>query len=288
MSINPSAVGAQTGPFSAQWTAVDCMRYAMTVGACMDDPLGDELGYVTENTKGVALQALPTMCTVLGGVLDAPSPLAQIGDYDRRMSVQGSVEVLLHRPLPACGSVTSTVTVDGIYDKKRGALVSLVVAATDSESGQPVFNVRNGIFIRGEGGWGGDPGPDWPAAATPERAPDQIVIQTPRPEQPLLYRLNGDHNPLHSDPGVARAAGFKRPIMHGLCTFGFVGRAVLREMLGGNPAAIAAIGCRFAAPALPGEPLESRFWNEGDQLLFTTSGASGPVLTGGYVQRRTS
>lgn len=263
------------------------MRYALTVGACLDDPLGGELSYVTENTTGVELRALPTMCTVLG-VLDAPSPLAQIGEYDRRMSVHGSVEVMLHRPLPVAGSISSTVTVDGIYDKKRGALVSLVIAASDAETGLRLFDVRNGIYIRGAGGWGGAPGPDWPGPREPDRAPDLVVSQTPRPEQPLLYRLNGDHNPLHSDPSVAASAGFERPIMHGLCTFGFVGRAVLGGMMDGDPSSIAAIGCRFAAPAIPGEPLESRLWNEGDQILFTTSAAKGAVLAGGYVTRRTS
>lgn len=286
MGINPGAVGEITGPFASQWTPEDCMRYAITVGACQDDPLGGELAYVTENTKNVALQALPTMCTVLGGVLNAASPLAQIGDYDRRMSVHGSVEVVLHRPLPVAADVVSTVTVDGIYDKKRGALVSLLVAAVDAASGLPLFDVRNGIFVRGEGGWGGDPGPDWPGAGAPERAPDSVVVQTPRPEQPLLYRLNGDHNPLHSDPAVAVSAGFERPIMHGLCTFGFVGRAVLREMFDSDPTSIATLGCRFASPALPGEPLETRIWQESGQILFATSSGSGQVLSGGYATRR--
>lgn len=285
MAINPAAVGARTGPFIGQWTPDDCMRYAVTVGACMDDPLGPELAFVTENTKGTSLRALPTMCTVLGGVLNAESPLSAIGDYDRRRSVHGSVEIVLHRPLPTAATVTSTVTVDGIYDKKRGALVSLVVAAVDSDTGEPVFDVRNGIFIRGEGGWGGDPGPEWKGAGEPARAADAVAVQTPRPEQPLLYRLNGDRNPLHSDPAVAIAAGFKQPIMHGLCTFGFAGRAILAE-LGGDPDSVAAIGCRFAAPAIPGQSLETQVWHQDKQILFTTSSAGGPVLSGGYATLR--
>ncbi len=286
MPIDPDAVGAVTGPFESSWSHHDCILYALTVGACMDDPLGVELAYVTDNTADVELQALPTMCSVLGGVLDTPSPLTMIGDYDRRKSVHGSVEIVLERPLPPEGSVTSTVAVDGIYDKGKAALVSLVIAAEDSTSGDRLFQVRNGIFIRDEGGWGGDPGPPWHAGAVPERSPEASVVQTPRAEQPLFYQLNGDRNPLHTDPAAAIRAGFERPIMHGMCTFGFVGRAVIQAMCGGDPDRIAGMGCRFGGPALPGEAIETDMWLNDEQVVFQTRSQGRTVLSGGYVTLR--
>ena len=179
LAINPDAVGATTGPFSSSWSADDCMLYALGVGACLDDPMSRELKYVTENNSATPLRALPTMCTVLGGVLGAPSPLDDIGNYDKRMSVHGTVELVLHRPLPTQGSLVSTVAVDGIYDKKRGALVSMTIEACEAENGLALFEVRNGIFVRGEGGWGGNGGPPWP-----RRFPT-IGHQTPRLYKPL-------------------------------------------------------------------------------------------------------
>ena len=285
MAINPEAVGTSTGPFESSWSDYECMRYALSVGAAAEDPTGRELVYTTENTAGTPLRALPTMCTVLGGVLNAPSPLAGIGSYDRKMSVHGSVEFALHQPLPTEAVVRSTITVASIYDKKSGALVNLRVDAVDV-SGEAVFTVRNGIFIRGEGGWGGDTGPAWTAPPPPVPEPDAVVTQSTRHDQPLLYRLNGDRNPLHSDPSVARAAGFERPIMHGLCTVGFVGRALLPIACDGDPAAVLGFGCRFAAPALPGDQLESRIWVVARGVQFETHSAGKVVLTGGYLNVR--
>jgi acyl dehydratase len=265
------------------------MLYALGVGACLDDPMSHELKYVTENNSVTPLQALPTMCTVLGGVLGAPSPLDDIGDYDKRMSVHGSVELILHRPLSTQGSLVSTVAVDGIYDKKRGALVSMTVEACEAENGPALFEVRNGIFVRGEGGWGGDGGPPWPGETPGHRPPDVKVTQTPRNDQPLLYRLNGDRNPLHSDPSVAESAGFARPIMHGMCTLGFVGRALLHEACADDPSLIRAMGCRFAAPAIPGEPFTTQIWRVDDGFAFdTVSSSETRILSAGYLKCRSA
>ena len=285
MPIDPTAVGASTGPHESSWSSYECMRYALGVGAAAEDSFGTELAYVTENTQGMPLRALPTMCTVLGGVLHAPSPMARIGTYDRKMSVHGSVEFVLHQPLPTEAAVRSTITVDGIHDKKSGALVNLRVAAADV-SGADLFTVVSGIFIRGEGGWGGESGPRWPAPPLPSAEPEVVVIQHTRLDQPLLYRLNGDRNPLHSDPAVARAAGFDRPIMHGLCTVGFVGRALLPIACDGDAAAVVAFGCRFAAPALPGAQLETRIWRTPRGVQFEVHSDGRVVLSAGYLDVR--
>lgn len=284
MAIDPAAVGARVGPVASSWNVRDCMLYALSVGACMDDPSGADLRFVTENTRDVELVALPTMATVLGGVLTAPSPLAQIGEYDRRKSVHGSVELELHRPLPTAAAVESTITVEGIFDKGSGALVVLRIDASDASG--PVFTIRNGIFVRGEGGFGGHPGPQWPGGETPERAPDAVAQMVTRAEQPLLYRLNGDRNPLHSDPAIALAAGFERPIMHGLCTLGFVGRALLTHAADGDPTRVARMGARFSNPVLPGETIETRIWIDVDDVLFAAFVEDRPVLSAGYLTLR--
>jgi len=284
MPIDPSAVGASVGPVVSSWDTRDCMLYALSVGACMDDATGRELQFVTENTRHLELVALPTMCTVLGGVLSAPSPLAQIGDYDRRKSVHGSVELELHRPLPTAGTVESTITVEGIHDKRSGALVMLRIDAIDASG--PLFTIRNGIFVRGEGGFGGAPGPRWAGGDHPEGAPGVAVSMTTRFEQPLLYRLNGDRNPLHSDPAVAVAAGFERPIMHGLCTLGFVGRALIGYACDGEADRVAKLGVRFSNPVMPGDTIETRIWPGADDLRFTAFVDDRPVLAEGYLTLR--
>ena len=286
MPIDPTAAGATTGPFTSSWSDDDCMRYALSVGASQDQYDGPELRFTTENTEGVALQALPTMATVLGSVLTAPSPLAQIGSYDPKMTVHGSVEVVLHRALPTRATVVSTLTVEGIHDKRSGALVRLRVDATDAVDEQPVFSILNGIFIRGEGGFGGGGGPAWVAPAEPDRDPDHVVAQPTRRDQPLLYRLNGDHNPLHSDPARARAAGFDRPILHGNCTFGFAARAVLHHVADGDPARVRAVGCRFVSPVLPGDVLETRIWRTDDGAVFNASVDGRTVLGACYLRLR--
>ena len=285
MPIDPTAAGATTGPFIASWSEADCMRYALSVGAAAEDPLGDDLRFTTENSAGVTLVALPTMCTVVGGALQGPSPLTALGMYDRKMSVHGSVELTLHVPLPTAATTSTTVELESVYDKRSGALANLRVD-TASEAGEPIFTVRNGIFIRGEGGWGGDAGPAWPGPAIPERTADAVRRQTTRGDQPLLYRLNGDRNALHSDPTVAQAAGFDRPILHGLCTVGFASRAIVDAMFDGDPAGVAALGCRFAAPVLPGDTLETRMWRADDQVAFETWVGDRCVLSSGYAVRR--
>lgn len=284
MSIDPTRVGASVGPVVSSWDARDCMLYALSVGACMDNATGPELRFVTENTRGVELVALPTMATVLGGVLTAPSPLAQIGDYDRRKSVHGSVELELHRPLPTAATIESTITVDGIFDKRSGALVVLRVDASDASG--PVFTIRNGIFVRDEGGFGGEPGPAWRGGATPEETPTAVTSMVTRVEQPLLYRLNGDRNPLHSDPAVAAAAGFEQPIMHGLCTLGFVGRALIAYACEGDPSRVARIGARFSTPVVPGDTIVIRIWPRADDVFFAASVGDRPVLSAGYLTIR--
>jgi acyl dehydratase len=174
--------------------------------------------------------------------------------------------------------VRTSSTVTGIYDKGSGALVESQSTAVDPASGEPVITIRSGAFIRGEGGFGGDRGTSQPWQL-PDRAPDHEVTEQTRPEQALLYRLSGDRNPLHADPKFAARGGFSRPILHGLCTYGFTGRVLLHELCGSDPARFISMGGRFSAPVLPGESLVVSIWRDDDgTAAFRTAKEDGTVV----------
>jgi acyl dehydratase len=183
----------------------------------------------------------------------------------------------LHRELPPAGAVRTVSKVTGIYDKGSGALVASEAHAVDVETGEPVITTRSAVFIRGEGGFGGDRGPrdQW---APPDRAPDHKVTYPTRPDQALIYRLSGDYNPLHSDPEFAARAGFDRPILHGLCTYGVTGRALLHSVAGSDPARFRSMSGRFSSPVFPGESLTVSIWVDGSAVLFRTAKDDGTVV----------
>jgi acyl dehydratase len=191
----------------------------------------------------------------------------------------------LHRPLPVAGTVRTVATVTGIYDKGSGALVVTENAATDAATGEPLITSRTSLFIRGEGGFGGDRGSSEPWQQ-PERAPDHRVVQQTRPEQALLYRLSGDRNPLHADPKFAARGGFSRPILHGLCSYGFAGRALLHALCGSDPARFRSMSGRFSRPVYPGQTLVTSIWlpeaggtaASGTAAMFQTVTEEGTVV----------
>jgi acyl dehydratase len=275
MPINPDAVGAKSEPERRSWTSRDSMIYALGVGAGAEDP-ADELAFTTENSQDVAQRALPTQAVVLGmGGLGA---YAALGTFNPAMLVHGEQSVTLERELPVAGEVEAVTEVVGVYDKGSGALVNTRTTANLVSDGRPLFSTTMGAFIRGEGGWGGDRGPSSRVEA-PERAPDHEITYPTRIDQALLYRLSGDRNPLHSDPKFAALAGFPRPILHGLCTYGFTGRALLHALCGGDPARFRSMSGRFSSPVFPGEALTVRIWDAGDgTAAFQTLGPDGRVV----------
>jgi acyl dehydratase len=275
MPINPDAVGTRSQPERRRWSSKDSLIYALGVGAGAQDPLA-ELEFTTENSQDVTQRALPTMPVVLGaGVAGA---YASIGSFNPAMLVHGEQSVALARELPVEGELEAVTEVVGVYDKGSGALVVTETTASLVDDGQPLFTTRSGAFIRGEGGFGGDRGPSSTFAA-PERAPDHEVAYPTRTDQALLYRLSGDRNPLHSDPKFAAMAGFDRPILHGLCTYGFTGRGLLHALCGGDPALFRSMTGRFSSPVFPGETLTVRIWVEGEgRALFRTAGGDGRVV----------
>jgi acyl dehydratase len=237
----------------------DTMLYALGLGVG-GDPLDDaELRYVYEKD----LVALPTMAAV---ICTPGFWLMQDGtgvDWKRVLHAEQSVEI--HRPLASAGSITARTTVDEIIDKGegRGAIIYQRRELIDADTGEAIATVRQSSFARGDGGFGGPTGPLRPTHPIPEAAADIVVDVPTRRDLALLYRLNGDYNPLHADPDVARAAGFERPILHGLCTFGIAGRAVVRALCGEEASRLRRIDARFSAPVLPGDTLSIEMWRPG-------------------------
>jgi acyl dehydratase len=205
------------------------------------------------------------------------------GDFNPVYLLHAEQAITLHQPVPAAGAAIATGRVGPIYDKGKAALVYLETDVADVD-GNPMWNTRSGLFIGGEGGWGGDRGPatEW---HLPNRDADHVISYPTRPDQALLYRLNGDRNPLHSDPTFAAAAGFDKPILHGLCTYGFTGRALLHALCGSDPACFGGMGGRFKSPVVPGETLEVHAWEEDGRVMFQTRVGDRVVFDNGMMTR---
>ena len=278
MPINPDAAGSVGQPAEFSWTSKDSLLYAMGVGAGVSDPTGFELEFTSENSNDVTQRALPTQVVVMGG-----GSTPGFGDFNPVHLLHAEQAITLHQPVPAAGTAVATGRVGPIYDKGKAALVYLETDVADVD-GNPIWNTRSGLFIGGEGGWGGDRGPatEW---HLPDRDADHVVAYPTRPDQALLYRLNGDRNPLHSDPTFAAAAGFDKPILHGLCTYGFTGRALLHALCDSDPARFGSMGGRFKSPVVPGETLEVHAWEEDDRVMFQTRVGDRVVFDNGVMTR---
>jgi len=283
MPLNPDAVGTETEPAEARWTSKDSLLYALGVGAGASDPTGFELEFTTENSDGITQQALPTMPVVIsagGGRNPGRNPMDAIGTFDYAMLVHGEQSITLHQPVPVEGTATIKGRIAAMYDKGKAGVVVLENEAVDA-SGAPLWTNTMSAFIRGEGGWGGDRGPSGPRNVPPERDPDHVVSYATRTDQALLYRLNGDRNPLHSDPKFAARAGFPKPILHGLCTYGFTGRALLHAVCGSDPARFKAVEGRFSHPVMPGDTLDVKIWVDGNEAIFQTWAGENMVIDSG-------
>ena len=211
------------------------------------------------------------------------SALGTIGSFNPALLVHGQQSVTLHRPIPVEGTAILESEVVAMYDKGKAAVV--VTETTATLDGAPLYTNSGSMFIRGEGGWGGDRGPSGPQNVPPDRGPDESVTYQTSPDQALVYRLSGDRNPLHSDPSFAAIGGFDRPILHGLCTYGFTGRALLHSLCGSDPEKFHHVEGRFTSPVLPGEALTVDMWNTGDgEAVFVTRVDDRPVIDQGLLR----
>jgi len=269
MPIDPAAVGLKGDPVRRTWTSKDALLYALGVGAGTE-----ELPVTTENTKDTPQRVLPTMAVVLGG---GGVPFSKIGTFNPALMLHGGQGIELLDEIPAEGEIESTGSIGAIWDKGKAASVELLSESVNVATGKPLFRTKMVAFFRGEGGFGGDRGPA-STFALPDRKPDHEVTYETRIDQPLLYRLSGDRNPLHSDPSFAKMGGFERPILHGLCTYGFTGRALLHTLCGGDPARFKSMDGRFSKPVMPGDTLHVAMWVDGNTCLFQTKNQDGAVV----------
>ena len=276
MPLNPDAVGTVTEAQPITWTRKDALLYALGIGAGTD-----ELAYTTDNTKNVPQQVFPTFTVALDAIFKG---LPEIGTFDPAMIVHGQQAITLHQPLAPKGSGSAALRVVAIQDKGKAA-VAVIETTALADDGSPLFTNVSSLFIRGAGGFGGDRGGATADLSPPDRAADHEVAYRTSPDQALIYRLSGDRNPLHSDPAFAARVGFDRPILHGLCTYGFTGRALLHSLCDGEAARFRHIEGRFASPVFPGEVLTVRAWRTGDgEARFTTSVDDRVVLDNGLVR----
>ncbi|HEX6839756.1 MAG TPA: SCP2 sterol-binding domain-containing protein, partial [Polyangia bacterium] len=265
------ALAADLPEVSSSYDERDLALYALGVGAAQD-PTGKELAFVYE--RGDAFQALPTFAVV--PALKVIFEMAQKGqqapglNYGFERILHGEQYTEVKRPLPPHARLKHKVKIKDVYDKGKGAVVITSITTSD-ESGEELAYNEVSTFVRGAGGWGGDRGPSTPENVAPERAPDAVVEEKTSANQALLYRLSGDWNPLHADPAFAKAFGFDKPILHGLCSYGFAARAVINAFAKGDARIFKSVKVRFAETVFPGETLVTEMWKESPtRVVFRT------------------
>ncbi|MFI9610504.1 MaoC/PaaZ C-terminal domain-containing protein [Streptomyces sp. NPDC052023] len=276
------ALAAEPRTGEIAWTAKDVLLYHLGIGAGLPATDPDELRYTLESR----LHVLPSFATVAGsGAPGVISGLSMPGvEVDLARVLHGGQSLQVHRPIPATGSATATSRIAGVYDKGKAAVLVLRTEAADADG--PLWTNDAQIFLRGEGGFGGDRGPS-PRLDPPAGPPERTVERAVREDQALLYRLSGDWNPLHADPEFAKVAGFERPILHGLCTYGMALKAVVDTLLGGDVTRVRSYTTRFAGVVYPGETLRIRMWRQEAGVRVAVSSAErddAPVLADTVVQ----
>ena len=242
------AAGIELPPTTFGYDDRDVMLYAVGVGAT-------ELDFVFERN----LKVLPTFAVIpaFPGLMG----LTQAVEINPVMILHGEQSIKLNKPIPVKGKLTTSGKVTGVYDKGKGALV-VIESETKDEQGDALFVNTASVFVRGAGGFGGERGPE-AGNKPPDRAPDKTVEMQTLPTQAMIYRLSGDRNPLHVDPAFAKMAGYDRPILHGLCTLGHTGRAVLGTYCDNDPARMTGLAVRFSGVVFPGDSIITEMWDEG-------------------------
>ena len=275
-------LGAELPDVPTAWDADDIILYHLGLGAGNPPTDPNELEYTYEGR----LKVLPTWA-----VIPTFASFAQIGsipglDINFAMVLHGEQDTEIFADVPPQAKVTNVGRVTNVWDKGKAAVVELEIDTVDDE-GTTLFTNRMSIFARGEGGFGGDPGPST-SVPMPDRDPDHVIESPTLPQQALLYRLSGDKNPLHADPQFATLGGFDTPILHGLCTYGVVAKGVVDRVFDGDVSVLGRFRTRFAGVVFPGETIVTHAWEEDDRVLLTvtTKERDEPVLTNAVIDRR--
>jgi acyl dehydratase len=278
MALDLGTVGKEWGPYDFTYSERDLMIYALGIGFTREN-----LEYVYEGSK--AFKAFPTFGVIFPNSAAAEAFLATRANF--AMVVHGEQTLEIHNPLPRNATVSTTAAIEGIYDKGTGALIVMRLQTKD-KGGTPLCTNRLGIFVRGAGGFGGPAQPRKEIPGIPTQNPDFVFAAQTGPDQAALYRLTGDRNPLHIDPAVAKAVGFKEPILHGLCTYGVACRRFVQEVLKGEAERLKSYAARFSSPVIPGESLQVKAWEGGPglYLLEVYNAQGGAVLKNGVIEVR--
>jgi acyl dehydratase len=268
MPIDTSYVGKRLESVQHTYDERDVMLYALGVGCGTDD-----LQFTYERD----LHVLPTFSVICS--FPAMLNLGGAMQVNPAMVLHGEQRIDVRAPIPTSGTITTTPTITAVYDKVKGAVVVVQTESVD-QKGKLLFVNTASIFVRGEGGFGGDRGPSGARNVPPDRKPDQSIAYKTLPQQALLYRLSGDRNPLHADPDFAKLGGFDRPILHGLCTYGHAGRAVLAAFCKNDPTRLRTLEVRFSGVVFPGETITTDMWQaEPGKVVLTARTERGEVLS---------
>jgi acyl dehydratase len=263
-TLGPDAVGLELAATNFDYADRDVMLYALGIGA-------RELDFIYERN----LKTIPTFAVI--PAFPALMGLSAAVEINPVMILHGEQGFRIHKQIPTQATLTTAGKVTGVYDKGKGALVNIETETKDM-AGDVLFSNTSGIFVRGAGGFGGERGPE-AGNVPPEKSPDKSVEMQTLDIQAAIYRLSGDRNPLHIDPAFAQMAGYDRPILHGLCTFGHVGRAVLAEYCGNDPARLAAMSVRFSGVVYPGDTIVTDMWEAGNgKILMQAKTQDGRVV----------
>jgi acyl dehydratase len=269
--ISRDLVGMTFDPVPFKWDAKDVMLYAVGVGA---KPEG-ELEFVFE---GKGPKVLPTYAVIPG--MFSMGGLVSNVEINLAMLLHGEQSITLHREIPPEAEVKVTGRIAEVWDKGKAAVIGSEGIVSDDKG--VLLTAKATLFIRGAGGFGGDRGPSTAGLnQPPDRRPDIVVEEPTRPEQGAIYRLSGDRNPIHIDPDFAKMAGFEKPFMHGLCTYGIVGRAILRSLCGGDPARFKSFDARFADQVYFGDTIVTKIWKvaDGDAIVQAETHKGNVVLS---------
>ncbi|MGH3763380.1 MaoC/PaaZ C-terminal domain-containing protein [Actinophytocola sp.] len=278
MPIDPDvAIGADLGTTEFSWTSTDVLLYHLALGAGGTPTDPRELRYVLEDR----VRVLPTFGVVAPGFRTFEPPAIRFPgiDVDLAKVLHGTQSITVSGLIPATGSAVARSRIADVWDKEKAAVI-IQETTVDEPSGAPLWTASSAIFVRGEGGFGGRRGPST-AVEVPDRDPDRVIETPTLPQQALLYRLCGDRNPLHADPVFAERAGFERPILHGLCSYGIVCKSVVDSVLDGDVTRVASFATKFAGVVYPGETLRIRVWTTEQGYTITATAADradAPVL----------
>jgi acyl dehydratase len=257
MALNLETVGKSWGPYEYSYTERDLIIYALGIGFTKEN-----LEYVYEGSKD--FKSFPTYGVIVPANAGAEAFLSTKANF--AMVVHGEQALEIHNPIPRSGTILTTTVLEGVYDKGSGALIVMRFDSRD-RGGKPICTNWTSAFVRGAGGFGGSPQPKKDVPAVPSKDPDFLFDAPTDPNQAALYRMSGDRNPLHIDPAIAKAVGFKEPILHGLCTYGLTCRRFVQEVFKGDAGKVKSYSARFSSPVIPGERLQVKAW-QGRPNLF--------------------